>query len=174
MYNMKFENENKKKSTFIVLIMLILFFILIFSFLYIVIHTYDKTEWTFLIAIICFIIMLITFFKETSEFIKKSNLKKNLQDKFMAGEKTSGYIVSTFKYRYSIGRAGSRTSYGLKVLANNQIYIVDRLENNEAYKEIETKLNNIQINNDITSFEKIPVDIYLKNDDYYVDIESIK
>ena len=33
---------------------------------------------------------------------------------------------------------------------------------------------NIQINGNTISFEKIPVDVYLKNDDYYVDFENIK
>lgn len=161
---MKFEKNNK-----IIAIILIPFLIAFatFDILFILSETKGINEICSIItlSIICPILVLV---------ILNSFKDKTVKDKFTDGEKITGFIVSTFKYKYSVRRSGTRTSYGLKVLANNKIYIVDRLENNENYKAIENKLNNVQISNDIISYEKIPVDIYLKNDDYYVDIESIK
>ncbi len=164
---MKFEKNNKIKA--IILIPFIIVFV-IFDILFMLSETKGINEICSIItfSIICPILILVIL----NSF--KDKKIEQLYNKFIDGEKITGFIVSTFKYKYSVRRSGTRTSYGLKVLANNKIYIVDRLENNEYYKAIENKLNNVQISNDIISYEKIPVDIYLKNDDYYVDIESIK
>lgn len=160
---MKFEKNNK-----IIAIILIPFLIAfaIFDILFILSETKGINEICSIItlSIICPILVLV---------ILNSFKDKTVKDKFTDGEKITGFIVSTFKYKYKFGRNNYRTSYGLKVLANNKIYITDRLENNEYYKTIENRLNNIQVSGDIISFEKIPVDVYLKNNDYYVDIESI-
>ena len=97
-----------------------------------------------------------------------------LYDEFKDGKKIQGYVVDTFTYHFHKSRNNSGRLYGIKVLANNKIYIVKWLENNESFWKLESKVKNIQFDNGIISIDKIPVDVYLKNDDYYVDIKNIK
>lgn len=173
---MKFKKENKFVLFYIIIGMAIMFFLTLVILLCIIscIPNLDVISAPFIISVSCLVILLTIIFRTTFRIIKKEYLKKVLRDKFMDGEKVVGYIVNTFAYEYSAGRFATGTSYGLKVLANNKIYIVDGLENNETYKVLENKINDIQINGNTISFEKIPVDVYLKNDDYYVDFENIK
>jgi hypothetical protein len=164
---MKFKKENN--SAVIITILFMTGFLIID--LLLIIKTTNESNQIINIMIpliICPIILVII-----TDYIKNKKYDK-LYDKFKDGNKITGYVVSTFEYKYRYGRNNYKISYGIKVLAENKIYIVDRLENNETYKKLETKLNEVQMNYDIMSFNKMPVDVFLKNDDYYVDIESIK
>lgn len=160
----------KKDNTAVFVLILFMTFFLIINFISIMSMTGGIDE----LGIILIIMLLCPIIFVAITYTMRNKKHDKLYDKFKDGNKITGFVVSTFKYKYSRGRYWYGISYGLKVLASNKIYIVDRIENNEFYKIIENKLNNIQINYDIISFEKIPVDVYLKNDDYFVDIESIK
>ena len=168
---MKFKKNNQTFP----LVASIILFILCIIFIIITCSMRLNEYYNMIIPIIiivfpCIIIILSLNYENKKIYEERITLKKD----FMDGEKIVGYIVDTFNYHYRIGRHNSGEMYGIKVLANNKIYVVRWLENNETFKTIGNKLNDIQVNNDTISFEKIPVDVYLKNDDYYVDIESIK
>lgn len=164
---MKFKNENDT-AIIILIVFMVTFLIFDTALMFSATGGIDKFYAILLLIMICVpILVVITFISRNKKYDK-------LYDKFKDGNKITGYVVSTFKYKYRYGRNYYKISYGIKVLANSQIYIVDKLENNETYKSLEKKLNEVQMNYDVMSFKKIPADIYLKNDDYYVDIESIK
>ena len=165
---MKYRNDKRTvKRTIIELLIFGSIGILLFA---------PKDEHLNLAAYIIAIIFVTTgFVLETFLIDSRIRNKRNkTKEKTRDGEKIQGYAVDTFNHHYRTGKHNSGRTYGIKVLANNKIYVVRWLENNELYKKIERQLNNIKIENDIISFDKIPVDIYLKGNDYYVDIESIK
>lgn len=120
------------------------------------------------IAAIIFIGILVVI-----NYMRGSKYEK-LYYKFNDGKKITGYVVDTFTYWYHASRNDSGRLYGIKVLANNKIYVVRWIENNDKFWKLESKVKNFQFDNGIISMDKIPVDVYLKNDDYYVDIKSIK
>ena len=163
---MKFRKVNKAA------VILTAVFTIIFAIFYaIAVSQKDKNIFeacTIIIITVILPIMLIVMIN-----YMRGNKYDKLYYKFKDGEKIKGYIVDTFSFWYHQSRNVSGKLYGIKVLANNKIYIVKWLENNESFWKIENKLKNIEFENGTISFDKIPVDVYLKDNDYYVYIKSI-
>ena len=124
------------------------------------------------VIVFCTMIFAIFIFNRWNKTIQTK--RTTLKEEFKDGEKIKGYVVDTFTHAYRNGRTSSGRLYGIKVLANDKIYVVRWLQNNETFKLLEKKLKDIHFDNGIISLDKIPVEVYLKDDDYYVDIESIK
>ena len=163
---MKFKRENTL-AVIIAAVFMILF--AIFDVLLIMKKGKDTYDIGSIIALTLFCVAMTWI---VIDYISGTKYDK-LYDKFKDGKKIEGYIVGTFRYRYVCGGL-RKTAHGIKVLAENELYVAAGIKNNKEFKKIEKKLENIQVDNNIISLNKIPVGVYLKNDDYYVDIKNIK
>ena len=86
------------------------------------------------------------------------------------GTKVQGYIVDSYFYNVRKNR-----NHMLKFWYDNNIYIINRVCYNDAYRFIENDLKNIkQICADLSQIKKYPLDIYLYNGKYSADLGSVK
>ena len=113
------------------------------------------------ISIIVFVLIFVFLYFYKMYVIKK--YKKY-------GTKVQGYIIDSYVYRW-----GKNRNFILKFWYNNQIYTIDRLRNNKAYKFIENDLESLnQVYTDPSQIKKYPIDIYLYNGKYSADVESVR
>ena len=64
--------------------------------------------------------------------------------------------------------------YCLNILINNKAYIIHDLKYNEAYKKLENMISDSYMNNkEKISFKSIPIDVYIKDDLFYADLEIV-
>ncbi len=113
------------------------------------------------ISIIVFVLIFLFLYFYKMHVIKK--YKKY-------GTKVQGYIIDSYVYRW-----GKNRNFIIKFWYNNQIYTIDRLRNNKAYKFIENDLESLnQVYTDPSQIKKYPIDIYLYNGKYSADVESVR
>lgn len=112
------------------------------------------------ISIIVFVLIFVFLYFYKMYVVKK--YKKH-------GTKVQGYIVDSYVHRW-----GKNRNFILKFWYNNQVYTIDKLRYNKAYKFIENDLKTLnQIFSDPSQIKKYPIDIYLYNGKYSADLESV-
>ena len=85
--------------------------------------------------------------------------------------KKKGYIIGGY-CRYSEYMIHTQC---LKILFENKIILISNISKNKAYNKIVDDLKNVGVVSEGTfMLKKFPIDIYIDEDDYYADLDSVK
>lgn len=140
-------------------------------------------------GILILIIVLITILvdiKETSTIepfyifllviplaiIISSLIKTNTSKQIMKnGEKQKGYIIDV-EY-WSIRDYFTQTG-AVKVYVNGKIQRINKIEVDDKYKKLYDRINSMYYVDENINIKGIPVDVYIDNNQVYVDLESIE
>lgn len=118
-----------------------------------------------MIHIICLIVPLVIII---ISLVKMNTTQQTIKN----GEKTKGYIIDIEywdKYTYNLNPTGA-----IKVCIDGKIKRVDKIQINNIYKELYNKINSMYYIDDKINIKGIPVDIYINNEQIYVDLESVE
>ena len=88
------------------------------------------------------------------------------------GEKLKGYIIDVEywnTYDHFITTTGA-----VKVYLNGKIQRINKIEVDDKYKKIYDKINSMYYVDENINIKGIPVDVYVDNNHFYVDLESIE
>ena len=88
------------------------------------------------------------------------------------GEKIKGYIIDV-EYWNTHNHFVTPTG-AVKVYLNGKIQRINKIEIDDKYKKIYDKINSMYYVDENINIKGIPVDVYVDNNYYYVDLESIE
>lgn len=161
--------EGQSRVDFNILVQFMPFFpIMMFIFLsWFLLGVFDKPVYWYVIFIIIYIFLSIGAWKlghrEVEENLDRAYLKES-------GEKVKGNIIGTGKWNvwYKIYMQNKEYFY-IDVEYNDKIIQINNIVNNTAFRILEELI----IDNSDKKDLKIPVDIYTKDNKYYVDLNSV-
>ena len=104
--------------------------------------------------------------------IISSLIKTNTSKQIMKnGEKQKGYIIDV-EY-WSIRDYFTQTG-AVKVYVNGKIQRINKIEVDDKYKKLYDRINSMYYVDENINIKGIPVDVYIDNNQIYVDLESIE
>jgi hypothetical protein len=104
--------------------------------------------------------------------IISSLIKTNTSKQIMKnGEKQKGYIIDV-EY-WSIRDYFTQTG-AVKVYVNGKIQRINKIEVDDKYKKLYDRINSMYYVDENINIKGIPVDVYIDNNQVYVDLESIE
>jgi len=167
--------KRKKSLAFIPIILMLVFFV--FELIKLDSKNYYDfkrfTHYCIFPLIYVIIIALMLLISRIRDYLQNRDILKH-------GEKKIGYIYTVYAdiYHSSFPRR-KMLFYCLKVLVPDllypKVYVVKDLSYNNGYKYIARQLDNVTaLSDDEFKLRTFPVDVYVKNGKYYVDVDSVK
>ena len=129
---------------------------------------YVNIQNTSIIDPIYIVYLIIPLVIVISSLIKISASKQIIK----TGKKIKGYIIDVEywnTYNHFVTPTGA-----VKVYLNGKIQRINKIEVDDKYKKIYNKINSMYYVDENINIKGIPVDVYVDNNYYYVDLESIE
>lgn len=104
--------------------------------------------------------------------IISSLIKTNISRQIMKnGKQQKGYIIDV---EYWSTRDYLTQTGAVKVYINGKIQRINKIEVDDKYKKLYDRINSMYYVDENINIKGIPVDVYINNNQVYVDLESIE